>query len=82
MEQIAHEVQEDMMHEMKNQMANAHHVIQDYLHECRKRFIDWGCNAKCVDAHTNNLQDMASINRECQCPAPVTVSGDTRVLMQ
>tara|TARA_B110000285_G_scaffold53392_1_gene60828 strand:+ start:882 stop:1046 length:165 start_codon:yes stop_codon:yes gene_type:complete len=54
--------------------------MDDFLSEARERYTAWGCDAKCTEhatRHLWNLMDMA----KCHCPATITVSGDTRVLM-
>ena len=81
MRHMAREVQDDIRHNMEDQKKNAIHIYKDFLNEARERYVAWGCNEKCTDEATRlggNLMDM----EKCDCPADITVSGDTSIIMQ
>ena len=77
---MAHEVQQDVMGEMMSQRANAMHIVQDFLTETRERYTAWGCDPECTDRHTRSLDRLDGM-RHCNCPASITVSGDTSIIL-
>jgi hypothetical protein len=80
-EKMTHEIQQDVMGEMMSQRHNAETVVKDFLTEANKEYKAWGCEPKCVDDATRKLHRLHHI-KHCDCPATVTISGDTSVIFQ
>lgn len=76
---MAQEVQQDVMGEMKSQKANAMTIAKAYLNEARERYIAWGCDPKCTTEHTQDFDGLMKMGH-CDCPASITVSGDTSII--
>ena len=77
--QMAHEVQNDVMGEMRSQQANNMTVAKEFLDEANKRWKAWGCEPKCVDHSTRNFGHLDHIHH-CKCPATLTITGDTSII--
>lgn len=76
---MAQEVAQSFVKEMRSQAQNAMRVSHHFLEEARERYTAWGCNAQCTREHTRSLGALGGM-KWCQCPASITISGDTRVL--
>ena len=79
MRHMAREVAHDVRHEMADQRKNAMHIYKDFLNEAKERYVAWGCNEKCTDEQMRN----GNFNgmEKCDCPADITISGDTSIIM-
>lgn len=80
MMQMAGEVEKSFMGEMMSQKANVEKVEASFLDNCRQTYLDWGCNRQCTIYNTSNLHRLGDMSM-CDCPAQMTITGDTSIFM-
>lgn len=79
---MAMEVAETAMGEIKSQHKDIRTIEKRFLSEVRDNYIAWGCNKKCVEFFTQNYLYLGwGMMGECQCPAEITIKGDTSIFM-
>jgi hypothetical protein len=78
---MSREIHHSVNHEMHSQKHNIKHIFKhDFIREVRARYVAWGCDKECVEKSTEDFNRMKHLSY-CDCPAAITIHGDTSIFM-